>query len=263
METSRTGKFVKNVVGSAVLQIITVVTGFISPRLMLTTFGSEINGITTSITQFISYITLVEAGLSNATIFALYKPLADRDNQERDAVVTASKIAYYRIGLLFSGLSVLLALVYPFIGHTEMLSYPELAVLVLVLCSNGATNFFLLAKYRTLLTADQCGYVVSIASGAQLIAHLILIWIGIKLGFGVVVVRTMGMLSLFLTTIILAIYTKRHYPGINYHAKPNMKALDKRWDSMLLQIMGVVFTGAPVVIMTAAWQPASPCSPAA
>ena len=94
---SRTTQFIKNIVGSALLQIVTIITGFISPRLMLTAFGSEINGITSSITQFISYLTLVEAGLSNATVFALYKPLADRDVKERDAVISASRIAYLRV----------------------------------------------------------------------------------------------------------------------------------------------------------------------
>ena len=72
--SGRTNKFIKNVIGSAVLQIVTIVTGFISPKLMLGAFGSEINGITSSILQFISYISLVEAGLANATVFALYKP---------------------------------------------------------------------------------------------------------------------------------------------------------------------------------------------
>ena len=251
METNRTDKFVKNVIGSAILQLITVVTGFISPRLMLTAFGSEINGITTSITQFISYITLVEAGLSNATIFALYKPLADRDNKARDSVISAARISYYRIGYIFVALSIVLAAVYPFIGHTDALNYRELALLVLVLCCNSTMNFFILAKYRTLLTADQCGYVVSLASGAQLIAHLVLIWIGVKLGFGVVVVRGMGLASLLLTPLILVLYTRKRYPSINYKATPNMKALDKRWDAMVIQIMGVAFNGAPVIIMTA------------
>lgn len=56
MRDSRTSKFIKNVLGSAFLQIVTVVTGFISPRLMIDAFGSEINGITASILQFVSYI---------------------------------------------------------------------------------------------------------------------------------------------------------------------------------------------------------------
>lgn len=248
---NRTDKFVKNVVGSAILQLVTVVTGFISPRLMLTAFGSEINGITSSIMQFISYLTLVEAGLSNATVFALYKPLADGDIKARDSVISAAKISYYRIGLLFVGLSVGLAFIYPFIGEQSSLSYFEMFALVLVLCCNSTFNFFILAKYRTLLTADQCGYAVSLSNAIQLIVHLIIVYVTIGFGMGVVWVRGLGILSFFVTSLVLAIYTKRKYGKIDYNAPPNMKALDKRWDAMGLQIMGVVATGAPVVIMTA------------
>ncbi len=248
---NRTNKFVKNVVGSAILQIVTVVTGFISPRLMLTAFGSEINGITSSIMQFISYLTLVEAGLSNATVFALYKPLADNDVKARDSVISAAKISYYRIGFLFVGLSIALAAVYPFIGEQNSLTYFEMFALVLVLCCNSTFNFFILAKYRTLLTADQCGYAVSLSNAVQLIVHLIIVYVTINLGMSVVWVRGLGILSFFVTSAVLAIYTRHKYGKINYKAEPNMKALDKRWDAMGLQIMGVVATGAPVVIMTA------------
>ncbi len=248
---SRTTQFIKNIVGSALLQIVTIITGFISPRLMLTAFGSEINGITSSITQFISYLTLVEAGLSNATVFALYKPLADRDIKERDAVISASRIAYLRVGILFVALSLGLALIYPYIGSTDAMSNWELGLLVLVLCSNTTINFFILAKYRTLLTADQCGYIISFSSCAQLLTHLAIVYVTIQLGFPVTAVRAFGILSYGVTTLILAISVRLKYGKINYKAPPNMKALDKRHDAMFLQIMGVITAATPVVIMTA------------
>lgn len=248
---SRTNKFVKNIVGSAILQIVTIITGFISPKLMLNAFGSEINGITSSIMQFLSYLALVEAGLSNATVFALYKPLAEKDNEARDSIVSASKLAYYRIGFLFVGLSLLLAIVYPFIGHTDVLNRFELGCLVLVLCSQSTINFFVLAKYRTLLTADQCGYAVSLASSVQLIVHLVIITFAVRAGLNVLLVRGLGICSLFVTSAILAIIVRVKYGKINYNAKPNMKALDKRWDALFLQVTGVVATSTPVVIMTA------------
>ena len=52
--------------------------GFVTPLIMLKYYGSEVNGLVTSIGQFIVYFNLVEAGLSGAAIYALYKPLADK-----------------------------------------------------------------------------------------------------------------------------------------------------------------------------------------
>ena len=45
-----------------------MIAGFITPRFMLTAYGSEINGLISSILQFISYFNLVEAGLSSAAV---------------------------------------------------------------------------------------------------------------------------------------------------------------------------------------------------
>lgn len=250
MGVSRTNKFLKNVIASFILQIVTIITGFVSPIWILRAFGSEVNGITLSILQFISYISLVEAGLGNATVFALFKPLAQKDDQSRDAVVSAARIAYNKVGIIFLVLSVLLAVIYPFIGKTDVLSPLEMSCLVLVLCLSGIINFFVLAKYRTILSADQCGYWISFASAAQLIVNLAIIIITIKLGCGVIVVRGLAICSFFVTSLILSIVVHHKYKGINFYAEPNYKALDKRKDAMIIQLLGIVTTGAPIVILT-------------
>ena len=59
---SRTKKFMHNSLTTAFYQVIIMVAGFITPRVMLTCYGSEINGLVSSIQQFINFFTLVEAG---------------------------------------------------------------------------------------------------------------------------------------------------------------------------------------------------------
>ena len=75
----RSKKFILNSVTTALLQVVTMIAGFITPRFMLTAYGSEINGLISSILQFISYFNLVEAGLSSAAVYSLYKPIAEKD----------------------------------------------------------------------------------------------------------------------------------------------------------------------------------------
>lgn len=65
----RTAKFIKNTLATGLMQVVAMISGFIIPKIMLMFYGSEINGIVTSITQLISYLTLLEAGLSGATVF--------------------------------------------------------------------------------------------------------------------------------------------------------------------------------------------------
>ena len=72
---SRTKKFLYNSISTGFFQIVLMISGLITPRIMLKYYGSEINGLISSINQFIVYFNLVEAGLSGAAIYALYKPL--------------------------------------------------------------------------------------------------------------------------------------------------------------------------------------------
>lgn len=83
---NRTNKFMMNATASAIYQALVMLIGMITPRLLLVAYGSEINGLVSSVTQFVSYFTLVQAGLSGASIYALYKPLADKDEKKISAI---------------------------------------------------------------------------------------------------------------------------------------------------------------------------------
>ena len=63
-----------NMIFSIVLQIVTIISGFIIPRQILLAFGSEVNGLVNSITQFLNYISLIEGGLGSVIMTALYQP---------------------------------------------------------------------------------------------------------------------------------------------------------------------------------------------
>ncbi len=248
---NRTKKFFFNTITTAGLQIFTMLSGFILPRVMLSVYGSEINGLVSSITQFISYLTLVEAGLSGSIVYSLYKPLAENDMSAINAIASAAKKFYFKAGYLFLGLITGGALVYPLFVKTELLSFIEVGILFLVLGANGILEFFTLAKYRALLTADQRTYVISLAGIAQVVLNCLTITILSYQGVSVVIVRLIAIFSILLRTVILWAYCKKKYKYLDFSAQPNDAALSKRWDALYFQIIGVVHTGAPVLIITA------------
>ena len=247
---NRTEKFMLNSISAALLQIVVFIAGMITPRIMLLSYGSEINGLVSSISQFISYFHLVEAGLSAATIYALYSPLANKDYKRINSVVTASKNFYMQAGLIFTGLTVVLSLGYPLIVKTNLLSMLEVGILVLVLGFSGAFEFFTLAKYRTILTADQRHYIVSLTTMLVTIVKTILIFVMAKLGVGIVMLKFVILFTVFIRSFVLSVYTKKHYKYLDFNATPDNSALNKRWDALYQQILGSVQHGAPTVIAT-------------
>ena len=72
----RTKKAVINTMTSIMAEVVSIICGLILPRLILGAFGSSYNGITSSITQFLSCIVLLRAGVGSVTRAALYNPLS-------------------------------------------------------------------------------------------------------------------------------------------------------------------------------------------
>jgi len=247
---SRTKKFIYNSTATAFYQIILMLAGLITPRIMLKMYGSEINGLVSSINQFIVYFNLVEAGLSGAAIYALYKPLADNDHKAINGVVTAAKKFYIQSGYIFVSLTIGLAVIYPMLLKSYAVTPLNIGLLVLILGANGALEFFTLAKYRVLLSADQRTYIVSLASIVHIGVHTLIIVVLANQRVDIVVLQFVALLSIFLRSFILMVYVKVKYKYINYMVEPNIAALNKRWDALYLQILGAIHTGAPVVILT-------------
>lgn len=247
---SRTKSFFYNSISTCFYQIIVMLTGFITPRIMLQYYGSEINGLVSSISQFVAYFNVVEAGLAGAAIYALYKPLAYNDHKAINGIVAAAKHFYTKSGYIFVYLTLGLSVIYPALVKSDIISPYSVGLLVMVLGVNGALEFFTLAKYRVLLSADQKTYVISLVSIAQIVLNTVIIVVLSIFQVNIVVLRAVALLAIFLRSFILMIYVKKKYKYIDYKVEPNNKALNKRWDALYLQILGFTQTGAPVFLAT-------------
>ncbi|MGI1659321.1 MAG: lipopolysaccharide biosynthesis protein [Desulfitobacterium sp.] len=241
---------IKNTFSAITMQLVAMLIGLILPRLYLSNFGSEVNGLVSSITQFIAYFTLVEAGLASATTTTLYLPLAEDNHNRVNEILAAAKKFYFRIGYIFSGLVLCLALIYPSVIKTNSLTNIEMGILVLVLGFNGAFDFFTLSRYRALLTADQRYYIVANASTLASIINFLLVVLTMYLNCSVVVVRTVALTSFILRSLLLNIYVRRNYKYVDYSVTPDHQALNKRWDAMILQLLGLAQNALPVVMLT-------------
>jgi len=247
---NRSRQFLFNSTSAALLQIVTIISGFIIPRVMLTIYGSEINGLVSSISQFISYFYLVEAGLAHAAVYSLYEPLANNDNKRINQILSASRLFYNQTGFIFISLVLGLSIIYPTFVKSSSVGAVEIGLLVLIIGCSGAIEFFTMSKYRVLLTADQKVYVISLASIASIVFMTLIIAFLASYEVNIVILRAIALIAVLLRSIILYWYVRLKYDDVNYHANPDYKALNKRWDALYLQLLGTAQTAAPVIIAT-------------
>lgn len=247
---NRTQKFALNSATSMISQIIVMISGMITPRLMISTYGSEINGLVSSLNQFISYITLVEAGIGGAAIYSLYKPLADNDQSKISSIVVAARNSYRQAGYLFSSGILGLAVIYAALSQSETLSFAKIFFLALLLGVNGCADFFFVSGYRVLLNADQRNYVISTVSIVNTILRTVIICVLSVCRINVVLLYLVVAVTAAIKIVAISRYSKNKYPYIDKNALPDKSSMKKRWDVIYQQILGVIQGGAPTVLVT-------------
>lgn len=234
---------------TAILSLVTMIAGLIIPRQIILAFGSEINGISNSITQFISYFSLLEAGLAGSAIFSLYKPIATKDQAMINGILSASKQYYNRIALLYLGSVVLFSVIFS-LTQNVALSQSHLLLLSLAIGLGGVLEFSTMAKYRVLLTASQKTYVVALATSASIVVKVGVLYIALGLGSGIITIKALTGLTILVRSVILYLYVKRNFKDASFTEKPNHGALQQRGDVLLIQLLGTVQKAFPTVAMT-------------
>lgn len=90
------------------------------PGIFINAFGSEAYGISVSVTQFLSYITLLESGVGGVARAMLYGPLAHGDERGVSSVYYAVKRFFGYIAVAFAAYSVAVGLLYPELAHVTI-----------------------------------------------------------------------------------------------------------------------------------------------
>lgn len=96
----REKRLAANTVSSLMLQLCTIICGFILPRMILAGFGSNVNGMINSITQFLGVISFLELGVGSVIQSSLYKPLADKDNETISKIIVSGQKFFSRLAMI-------------------------------------------------------------------------------------------------------------------------------------------------------------------
>ena len=71
MMSGKDSRIKNNLISSLVYQVVLIALSFLLPRLYLENFGSEVNGVLSTIKQIFVYLLILEAGVGLATTQAL------------------------------------------------------------------------------------------------------------------------------------------------------------------------------------------------
>lgn len=95
----KTKKNIVNISLPIVQQIVSVLCGLVLPRLIINVYGSQINGLLSSITQFLSFISFMQLGVGAVAQAAWYKPLYEKDTVKVSQIYVSAEKFFRTIAI--------------------------------------------------------------------------------------------------------------------------------------------------------------------
>lgn len=242
-------KSIKNLLYSVLSQIITIAFGLILPRLWVVSYGSEVNGLLSSLSQLLVYLNLFEAGIGTATMQALYRPISQNDWDGVNGVLSASNEYYHKTGRWYLIGLLTICVVYPLVVDSSLSIFTVCGAVFFSGIGNVIT-FYFQSKYRFLLQTDGKLYIITNLTTVVTVLTSLAKVLLISLGVNIVVVLAAAFVIQCLPTAFILLYVKRNYPQVDLSVTPNYDAVSQKNSVLVHQISTLIFRNTDVLILT-------------
>lgn len=241
-------KAIYNISSNLVLQIVVLIYGLVIPKMIIEKFGSDVNGLISSISQFLGYIALLESGFGPVVKSILYKPLAKKDSKTISKILKSTQNFFRKISVIFIAYIIILTIVYPLIINNQFETLYTSSLIIIISLSIFAEYFFGIT-YSLFLQADQKNYVISIIQIITYLISIVVIVILIKLNFSIHIIKFATALIFILRPLLQKIYVEKKC-NIRLERKTNGYNIQNKWDGLAQHIAWVIHSNTDIAILT-------------
>lgn len=241
-------KMILNTLTSLVSQLVAVVYGFVLPRLILEEFGSEVNGLTQSIKQFLGVISFLDMGVGQVVRSALYRPLAQKDYGTLSRVMASGGKFYRKLARALLVYVVILTIVYPALAAQQYEAAFVTSLIVSMAVGSFCQYYFGITNEQ-LLHADQRGYVIFSQQILTNLLNAVVCILVIRMGGSIQMVKWVTAMVFLLRPLVICLYVRKRYPidkQIQYDEEP----IKQKWNGIAQHISAVVLDGTDTIVLT-------------
>lgn len=235
--------------------ILNTILGFICRMIFVRCLASDYLGINGLFTNILAMLSLAELGIGSAIVFALYKPLAEHDEEKIASLVKFYGQAYKVIGIIVGIIGLcMLPFLNVIIREQPNIKESITSIYLLYLFNTASTYFF---SYRgSLLMAAQQSYLVTglnyLVTILQSIIQMIFLLLT-KEYYGYLIIQTIGT---FIYNFTISKIAVKKFPYIvNKNIKPldrveKKKLISNVRDLTLYKISGLLVNSTDNIIIT-------------
>jgi len=234
---------------SVINSIASVLFSLTYNNLLIQNYGSKVNGLISTLTQFVSLFSIIEGGFTTAVVVALYKPIITSNYEELNSILYTAKRTFQKIGseiticVLISGIVYIKLIDSPFnLLKTSLL-------LVISVCST-ALSISYVSQYSVLLQGENKEYIIiNISLFCRLFTWIISMILMIN-NHDIIVVYAINIINIALNILFLKAYNQNKYPYVTYKGKIDHKCISGTKDVLFQKIANTIFTSTDLVIIS-------------
>lgn len=240
---TRTKNAVNNIIFGIINKLILILFPFAIKTVIINVLGIQYLALNALFTSILNILNLAELGFGTAMVFSLYKPLAENNAAEVNALLNLYKKIYRTIGLIVLSCGIVIL---PFLKFFIKGSYPSdinLYLLFLVFLLNNVIGYFFFAYKNSLLVANQRNDLVSKINTLVMILYYTIQIIVLYIFKNYYVYIIFLPISTLLFNLLVAWRAKKLYPQyfcfgeVDTQTKANLK---KEVSALILHRIGSV-----------------------
>lgn len=236
-----------NVIATFSLQVTTIISTFIVPKLILSNFGSETNGLVSTLDKLLNFVSLIEGGLNGVIMANLYKPLRDKDYEKVGSIVKTSQKFLRRIAYILVAYTALIAIIFPLFFKSSY-SWGFVSSLAIILSFKLFLQYCFSQSMKNLLNADKKVYYVSAVQITLIILDLISVIIIVNVFPEIHVLKLVSGLIYLIQPIAFGLFIKKHYPIPN-DCRTDNKMIKERWDGLAINTAAFIHGNTDTVVI--------------
>ena len=242
-------KVLKNAVSSVLIYGVLLLFSVFTSKIVLVEYGSETNGLLSSVNQIFSYIALLEAGIGTATITALFKPLSDKDENAVNDVLASSRAYYRKVVVWYFLCVVVMSVVWPLVLDTEI-PYFTIFGLIFLQGISGVITFSFTSTILNYLVASGRNYVNNnvhiIISLLTYAAKLVICYAGLNIVF----ISLSSVVINIIKCVFYLIYMRKICPEFFKKRRADTSLLKQRSSFLVHEISGVIFSSTDTIVLS-------------
>lgn len=238
-----------NMMAMITYQGAAMICSFVIQRMWISHYGSELVGIVVSITKFISFITLLEAGVGSIIAASLYKPLAEQDSKGISIIVKASNRFFRGIAFILIGYIIVLGVFLPRITDIPGLGNVYVFFLTASIGISSIIQYYFGMTHQLLLQADQKQYIPTALNILTVLANTLIVVILVISDADIIWIKLMSSVVYIVKPIFLYIYCRQTY-HINKAVSYQIDPIKQKWSGIGHHISFIIHTSTDITLLT-------------